>query len=163
MDKIFFCFFLIIFTGCAKLAHLDELLTLKALSDDRDQQDLYVANRGKKFEKLVAALKDSSIGRFGYKKDFLKEFGEPILVQPIGHGSGNDVVVMKPGERWIYRYPVRPFGSPKVYLDFDRSGKLMSWQYISRDDNETVAVSQVETTGTLSKMERDQRTRSIHR
>ena len=36
--------------GCAKLAHLQELLTLKGFSSERDRQDLYVEKQNKNFD-----------------------------------------------------------------------------------------------------------------
>ena len=118
--------------GCAKLAHLQELLTLKELSDERDQQVLYVAQQDKNFEKLLAAIQDHSIVQFTDQKNFLQTFGKPVLTKRIEREG-------KPLQQWLYRYLTKPFGSPKVYLYFDASGKLLDWEYLKRDaDKENV-------------------------
>lgn len=108
-------------TGCAKLEHLPELLTLQDLSDDRGQQDLYVRNHDESFERLLQAVQDNSINQFPDKKSFLKAFGKPLLTRQVAW-KGETL------ERWLYRYATKPFGSPRVYLYFDPSGKLKDWQ-----------------------------------
>ncbi len=123
MKKFYPLFFILFFlTGCAKVEHLQELLTLKALSDDRDRQDIYIRNHDESFERLLTAVKNNSLDQFPDKKSFLKAFGKPLL-------SEQTVWKGEPREKWLYRYPTRAFGSPKVYLYFDKSGKLKSWQY----------------------------------
>ena len=135
MKKILPVFFvLFFFTGCAKLEHLQELLTLKDLSDDRDQQDIYVRNHDESFERLLKAVNNNSLDQFPDKKSFLKTFGKPLLTeQAVLNGQSL--------EKWLYRYATRSFGSPKVYLYFDQSGKLKHWQYFSRD-NRSAAILQ---------------------
>ena len=130
--------FLFLSTGCAKLEHLQELLTLKDLSDDRDQQEIYMKNREKSFKILAAALKDNSIERFQNKKAFLTNFGKPLVIRSV-------VLNQQSLERWLYRYPTRAFGSPKVYLYFDKSGKLQFWQYFPRDEESPAILSQNKT------------------
>lgn len=121
--------FSLIGAGCAKLAHLQELLTLKELSEDRDQQDVYVRNHDAGFERLLAAVKDGSIKRFQHKNDFLKEFGNPILIKVVPSST------TKPQAMWLYRYSTKAFGSPKVYLYFLDSGELKDFQYFSREQS----------------------------
>ena len=110
-------------TGCAKLAHLQELLTLQELSKDRDQQALDVARQEQDFEKLLAAVKDHSIVQFTDQRSLLQSFGKPILTKPVER-EGRRM------EQWLYRYPTQAFGSPKIYFYFDASGKLLDWEYL---------------------------------
>lgn len=122
---LFFLFFFL--TGCAKLEHLQELLTLKDLSDDREQQDIYVRNHDESFERLLKVVKNNSLDQFPDKKSFLKSFGKPLLTEQV-------MLNGEPLEKWLYRYATRSVGFPKVYLYFDQSGKLKHWQYFSRED-----------------------------
>ena len=132
MIKILSLFFILFFlTGCAKLEHLPELLTLKDLSNDRDQQDLYVRNHDESFERLVNAVKDKSFDQYKNKKSFLEAFGKPLVTEQVSL-DGESL------EKWLYRYTTRSFGSPKVYLYFDRSGKLKRWQYFSGENNTVI-------------------------
>ena len=131
MKKILPLFFVLFFlTGCAKLEHLPELLTLQDLSDDRDQQDLYVRNHDESFERLLAAVKNNSLDQFPDKKSFLKAFGKPLL-------TGQAAWKGRTLQRWLYRYTTRAFGSPKVYLYFDPSGKLQDWQYFPGEEEKS--------------------------
>ena len=128
MKKILpFVSFLFLLTGCAKLEHLQELLALQDLSDDRDQQKMYVKNHQKSFESLLAAVKDHSIVQWQDKKSFIRNFGRPLLVKQV-------TLNQQTLERWLYRYPLRPFDSPRIYLYFDQAGKLRFWQYFPRDE-----------------------------
>lgn len=121
--------FVILFflTGCAKLAHLEELLKLKDLSDDREQQDLYVKTHDENFERLLDVAKNNSLDQFPSKKRFLNAFGTPLFSEQVSL-DGESV------EKWVYRYATQAFGSPKVYVYFEKSGKLKSWKYFSREE-----------------------------
>lgn len=109
--------------GCAKLEHLQELLTLKDMSDEQDRLDRYVKEQDKKFEELIAAVKSESIKNYSNNKIILKAFGEPIMREKITQ-NGQEM------ESWLYRYAKIYFGSEKVYLQFNPSGELVSWEYV---------------------------------
>ena len=129
MKKIFFSLWCLSFllTGCAKIEHLQELLTLKDLSDDRDQQDIYVKNHDESFERLLAAVKTNSLSQFPDKKSFLRDIGKPVLIKEV-IGNGESL------ERWLYHRSTKSLGLPKIYLYFDQTGKLKYWQYFARDE-----------------------------
>ena len=114
-------------TGCAKLAHLDELLRLKDLSDNRDGQAVYVEKRDKDFEKLLTVVKANTLDRFYDQASFLKEFGPPLLRREVTRDG-------QPLEQWLYRYTVRAFESPKIYVYFNRSNRIVLWEYYPRDN-----------------------------
>ena len=120
-----------IVSGCAQLSHLDQLLTLKASSDNRALQHKFVKSQDKNFTDLLAAIKDNTIRQFTDKKQFLKKFGAPVVAHP-------SVREGKPVEVWLYRYAVRFFDSEKVYLYFDDQGKLLSLEHL-RPENQEVS------------------------
>ena len=130
---VLFCliFSLIFCSGCAKLENLEELLTLKGLSKERDAQDGYMQKQDENFEKLLAAAQNNSVGKFSSRRRFQNAFGEPIVSSRVVGGDGKTL------EKWLYRYAARPLGSPKVYVYFDQRGKLVEWQYLPRDADET--------------------------
>jgi len=125
-----FLFYSAFCLGCAKLAHLQELLTLKALSLERDQQELDMEKQDKNFDNLLAAVENNSLEQGTHQRKFLGAFGEPILVSQV---TGDDQQTL---EKWLYRYATRPFGSPKVYVYFDRKEKLVEWEYLPRDTSD---------------------------
>jgi len=123
--KIFVVLFLTLLTcGCAKLAHLQELLTLKGFSDNQTEQTKYLEAQDKKFKALLAAVGDGTIGRFRSKKSFLRNFGDPILA----HKVNRDGVIR---EEWLYRYARKFMGSEKVCVYFDASGRFVDFRHIN--------------------------------
>ncbi len=112
------CVLVISASGCAKMQHLDQLLTLKGLSDEQAQMGKEIERQDARFERLVAAVEEGSIGKYKDQKNVQDSFGDPIYVTQT---DGLDV--------WVYRYAVRFFDSPKVYLYWDRSGQMVQWKY----------------------------------
>lgn len=112
-------------SGCAKLAHLQELLTLKGLSDNQAAQQKYVEKQDKRFEQLLEAVKANRMNEFSDQKAFLKAFGEPIFKKSTDTS----------GQKWLYRYTAKLFGSEKVYLYFDQSGKLLNYEHVKPNSN----------------------------
>ena len=128
--KKFFLIALIpVVSGCAQLSHLDQLLTLKAVSDNRSLQHKFVEDQDKKFTALLAAIKDNSIRKFPDKKRFVKRFGVPIMTQ-------SSVWEGKPCELYVYRYAIKYFSSEKVYLYFDALDKVLAWELIEPEKQE---------------------------
>ena len=110
-------------TGCAKLAHLDQLLTLKDLSENRDAQTKSVEAQNKNFEQLLAALKNDRLKEYPDKKSILKSFGKPVILKfVIDNGQ--------PKEQWIYRYATEYFKSEKIYFYFDEQGNVNCWEHV---------------------------------
>lgn len=110
-------------SGCAKLAHMQELLTLKAYSKEKDQQVELVRGQDEKFQKLLQLAESKGLGPYTTQESFLKEFGAPVFKK-------NVVKEGQPLEEWLYRYSTEYFDSPKVYLYFDQKGTLQSLDYI---------------------------------
>ena len=110
-------------TGCAKLSHLPQLLTLKAYSENKDEQQDYVQKHDTNFEKLLKAVADNSLAQDKDKKSVLREFGDPILTQRLVR---DNVTV----DRLLYRYATKYFDSEKVYIYFDKKGKLLDWKHV---------------------------------
>lgn len=144
MKKVWPLVCLFLLTGCAKLAHLQELLTLQDLSLDRDQQDAYVKNHDESFERLLTAVKNNSLNQFPDQKSFLKTIGKPVLIKKI-------VLSGESMERWLYRRTKQSFDSPKVYLYFDQFQKLRQWEYFPREENVSPSSGMIAQTTTESK------------
>ena len=108
--------------GCAKLAHIEQLLTIKGLSDNRDVQAEFVTQQNENFDRLVQAVTAGEI-QSGIKREvFLKKFGEPVFRRPV-------TIDGKEQEEWLYRYATKYSGAEKVYVYFGTEGKLLTWKH----------------------------------
>lgn len=125
MGRIILLFIFSLFlVGCAKLAHLQQLLTLKAYSQNQDLQAKHVKAQDQKFEELLEVVKTDSFDQYPDKKSFLKAFGDPVFLKKVVREG-------IPYDLWLYRYAVQLKGSEKVYLYFDKSGKLHDWKHVA--------------------------------
>lgn len=115
-------FVVVLLTGCAKLQHLDQLLTLKAVSDEQAQMGKEIERQDARFERLVAAVAEGSIAKYKSQKSVTGQFGSPIFTEKVEEDS-------QPLEVWVYRYAAKFFDSPKVYLYWNQSGELVRWEY----------------------------------
>lgn len=115
-------FLSLLFAGCAKLAHMDQLLTLKAVSDEQAQMGKEIKRQDAKFERLVAAVEEGSISKYKDQKSVTGQFGPPIFTEKVEEAG-------QPLEVWVYRYAAQFFDSPKVYLYWDQIGNLVRWEY----------------------------------
>jgi len=114
----------IFLNGCAKLAHMQELLTLKAMSDNGDEQRRFVAAQDARFETLLEKVKNNQLGEYPNRKSVFRAFGEPIFTKQVQRNDQTQ-------EQWLYRYATKFFDSPKVYLYFNPKGKVIDWQYVA--------------------------------
>ena len=109
-----------LFSGCTKVAHLDELLTLKSFSDDQKITNQDVDKKNNQFDMLLAMVQSGDISRYKDKSAIVEHFGAPILSRERTENG-------KKIDEWIYRYQTNFFDSPKVYLQFDESQALIKW------------------------------------
>ncbi len=124
--KNFFSFVLLpiifVFCGCAKVAHMDELLRLDGYSKEKARQGLVVEKQNKNFERLLKAAKCGALKQYPDDKSIWSEFGAPIF----------DKKVILDGttySAWMYRYSTKLFGSDKVYLYFDPQGNFKIYDF----------------------------------
>jgi hypothetical protein len=115
----------IFITGCAKLSHLEQLLTLKGLSDEQARFNKLVEEQDKKFELLVETIHTDDMSRYPNEKSILKKFGDPIYTKNTVR-DGRELTF------WLYRYATQYFGSEKVYLYFDPTGNLVEWEHLTK-------------------------------
>jgi len=112
-------------SGCAKVQHLDQLLTLKALADEQVVMGQYVEEQNQKFELMIEEVKAGTLDQYLNKKRILRTFGNPIHVK---HINKNDQEL----ESWLYRYSMQFFDSEKIYLYFDPDDNLVESEYIGK-------------------------------
>ncbi|MBN1870185.1 MAG: hypothetical protein JW847_06410 [Candidatus Omnitrophica bacterium] len=128
--------FVIIFTGClflcgcAKVSHLDQLLTLKGLADEQEQLNQYIKAQDRNFERMLEEAKAGTLKSYSNQKKVRKAFGEPVFAR-------NETIESRELEMWLYRYATAYFGGEKIYLYFDLNGDLVKIQYIEAAHGES--------------------------
>jgi len=118
---------LLVLSGCAKVQHLDQLLTLKGLADEQDRMGQYVEEQNQKFELMIDEIEAGTLDQYLNKGKILRAFGDPIHVK---HVNKNDQEL----ESWLYRYSTQFFDSEKIYLYFDPDDNLVGSEYIGKRD-----------------------------
>ncbi len=110
------------FSGCAKLAHMQELLRLKGYSQEKDRQGILVEKQNKSFERLLSAAKSGALKQYSDDKSIWAAFGRPVFEKKVTIDGATYNV-------WMYRYSTKFFGSDKVYLYFDPQGYLQIYDF----------------------------------
>lgn len=127
---------ILIFSGCAKLQHLDQLLTLKDMSDEQTRLQQYIEQQDKKFDKLLQAVKERTLVKNVRGQSIVRMYGEPLGKREVEKDG-------KKLERWNYRYQMKYFESEKVYLYFNEEKRLVGWEHVAGnppDENEPKAL-----------------------
>jgi hypothetical protein len=115
--------------GCMQakaLPHMNELLTLKAYSEEKDDQSKWVESRQKSFGLLLASVKDGSIKGYAGEDSIVRTFGEPVLKETVEDPGG-------PLTRWLYRHPIQKYATDRVYLYFTSDGRLTKSEHIPQE------------------------------
>jgi hypothetical protein len=107
--------------GCAKLSHLEQLLTLQDYSNNNEDKQRFVEKADKRFEALLQEVKAGRLTRAMRQEDIRKAYGSPVYEQIID--GGNDARTL-----WMYRPQLDSAGAEKVYLYFDERGALLKWE-----------------------------------
>ena len=127
MTKNFFNLFFIVLAlslaGCAKLAHLHELLTLKNYSNATAAQGRYLKAQDAKFDLMLAAARDGSLNQYKDCRKIQKTFGDPICIRSVKEGDVSN-------EEWLYRYAQKYFDSDKIYVNCDGRGRVVKWKLV---------------------------------
>jgi len=119
---IFIVLFVFVFSGCAKLRHLPQLLTLKAYAKNKEEQEAYVLVQKKQFEKLLEVVNSGRLEDYQTKDQFVEAFGEPI----VAHSKTRNGIVY---DMWMYRFAGSVRAAEKIYLYFDEEGQLQDWEH----------------------------------
>ena len=112
------------FSGCVQvqmLPHLDEALTLRSFSAEKDRQHRYVRDADAGFDKLLAAVQSGDIKKYRTKENIVNAFGPAVLTK-------NIVVDGQPLMQCLYRHAIGPKAKQKVYLYFNARGQLTHWE-----------------------------------
>jgi hypothetical protein len=116
--------------GCAKVRHLDQLLTLKDLADEQTRLNRYIEKQDEKFERMREEARAGTLKEYSNKKKIRRAFGDPVYVRDV-------IKEDRELESWLYRYATAYFGSDKIYLYFDGDGNLVKSEYIEGTHGES--------------------------
>ncbi len=119
-------------SGCLIIENFDELSALGDYSRGKDNQHHLVKSINDHYDALTKVkMPDcSDFERLGHcegRNDYPDEaswvyaFGEPILKKDLSDG----------GQRWLYRHAIYRLAKDKVYVYFDRNGKMIKWEKLS--------------------------------
>lgn len=103
------------------MEHLDELLTLKSVSDSQRDIDIYLQKQEKGFSRLMNDINNNQLSKGKSRRSIIQDYSEPILVKKTnGENSIREIL--------LYRKPTECFNSDRVYLYIDNKGKLAYWE-----------------------------------
>ena len=108
----------LLLSGCSKVRHLDQLLTLKDLADEQTRLGHLVEEQDRNFDRMLEEAEAGTLDQYNTKAEFRKEFGVPVFTR-IVQGEEEEL------EIWLYRYAIEYFGAAKVYLTFDPEDYLV--------------------------------------
>jgi len=106
------------FSGCVALENLDQLNELGDYSREKDAQHRNVKTINDHYDVLIKAIAKGNFSDYKDASSLVHAFGEPILKKDLGNGT----------QRWLYRYAIYRLAKDKVYVYFDRSGKILKWE-----------------------------------
>jgi hypothetical protein len=104
--------------GCHALGNLDQLSVLGQYARDNDDQHRLVKANDEHYDELKRVIAGGQIGHYKDRSSFIYAFGEPILKKDLPGGV----------QRWLYRYAIYWTAKDKVYVYFDRNGKMIKWE-----------------------------------
>jgi hypothetical protein len=110
-------------SGCAKVQHLPQLLTLKSYSDHGEAADSFVNAANALFEKLKTDIIEQRLYPKTSASQILKTYGQPVHKELVERDGSQF-------EQWLYRHPTEAFKTDKVYLLFDSAGFLANWEVL---------------------------------
>ncbi|MCF7870941.1 MAG: hypothetical protein K9L77_02710 [Candidatus Omnitrophica bacterium] len=126
--KLLFAFIVstTILGGCAFFSKLPQLLTLKRVSSSQKQMERCVEKKKKYLKKLKKDIDENKLEKGITYRRFIKLYGEPVLEKDSGKKNIKKVL--------LYRHPTEYFNTDKVYIYFDLSDKLVSWEYQKQEE-----------------------------
>jgi hypothetical protein len=105
-------------SGCTILENLDEISTLGNYSREKDAQHRLVKSINDHYDALIKAVDLGRVSDYKDKSSWTFSFGDPLLKKDLSGGV----------QRWLYRHAIYRLSKDKVYVYFDRSGKMIRWE-----------------------------------
>ncbi len=109
-------------SGCITKSKVDKLVTLKKFESVQKATEDLVDDEVEHFKRIMDVYKSGKIMNYSDQNAIFETFAEPIRIKPVTRNGQNF-------ESWLYRDPVEPFESEKLFLYFDDNGVLMDTEY----------------------------------
>ena len=93
-------------------------LPCRDYSREKDAQHHLVKATNDHYDDLTRVIAQGHIGDYKDQASFVHSFGEPILKKGLSNGT----------QRWLYRHAIYRLSKDKVYVYFDRDGKMTKWE-----------------------------------
>ncbi|MDE2222431.1 MAG: hypothetical protein KGK03_05095 [Candidatus Omnitrophica bacterium] len=106
--------------GCNVVNNLQGLSVLGQVAREGDDQKRLIKNNDDHYDKLKQVIARGHINEYKDKSSFVYAFGQPVLKKDLKDGT----------QRWLYRYAIYRTAKDKVYVYFDRSGKMIKWEQL---------------------------------
>lgn len=106
-------------SGCAIVNHMDQLLMMGEYSRDKNVQFKMVDEINAHYDALALVVNAGKIKNYPDQTAIMGNFGEPIAKKTIQ-------VEGQSQERWLYRHAIPQKAKDKIYLYFDKQGKLVN-------------------------------------
>jgi hypothetical protein len=119
-------------SGCSVLFNLDEISVMGDYSREKGDQHRLVKSINDHYDALTKVKMPNCFDfeKLGHcegpnnypdEASFVRSFGDPILKKDLRDGT----------QRWLYRYAIYRSAKDKVYVYFDRNGKMTKWEKLS--------------------------------
>ncbi|MBP7089040.1 MAG: hypothetical protein KBB01_07085 [Candidatus Omnitrophica bacterium] len=118
---VIICWSVFFLQGC--ILFTPELDTLKEIGRSQKEINSYLTKQKKRFLILVRDVKKERLIKGMLKAKFLRRYGEPVLSKKNSDSLEQEIM--------LYRHPTKYFDSEKVYVHFDKEGRLIHWEYLS--------------------------------
>ena len=116
-------------SGCTKVKHLPQLITLKSYSEEQESLEDFVHNQDDLFAQMLADIGSGDIKLYPTEEMITGKYGDPIYAR---EEQRDGMPVMK----LLYRNQKEFFGSEKVYIYFDKKGQLLDLDYVPGEKEE---------------------------
>jgi hypothetical protein len=120
VSVIFFC--CIFICGCIRFPSLKQINLVIDYNGNQGLIESKMKRQASQFKHVLADLKHYGLRKGFSKEQMLSRYGEPVLLY-----NGNENSEVK--EIWLYRDPLKYSNTDRVYLNFSRDSKLISWEY----------------------------------
>ena len=122
----FLLLFLIVWagSGCAKVAHMQKLLTIQAYSQAQDRQEEFVQDHNGCFARLMKVVRADEVDGYQTREQIEREFGPPVFKR-------RAMIDETEAEEWLYREATAYFEGDRVYFYFNQQGQIIGWEHVS--------------------------------
>lgn len=111
------------FCGCEIISHWQEIKVLNSIGNNEQDISAYVKRQDSLYQRLYSDIKANRITIGTSQNKIIARYGTPILEETVSSEQ----------TRLLYRLSMEYFKTDRIFLYFNKEGKLINWE-ISRFD-----------------------------